>query len=274
MRVAVNGIELQVWEAGTGQAFVTFHGGPGMSGGRGNWEAFSPLADAYRVVAYDHRGCAGSDSVPPYGHAQWVADAEALRQALDLGPIVLYGISYGGFLALEYALAHPENLRALILSDTAASSKYHEIAKHNALTSKPGIDVETLDRLFSGRVRDDDDFRAAFGLIQSLYRVTPDPEAEREALARIPFRYETHNWAFAKSQPNYDVTARLGEIRVPTLVTVGRHDWITPVAAAEEIAAGIPGARLTVFEHSGHGPQVEEHDLYLETVRRFLDEVL
>ena len=60
------------------------------------------------------------------------------------------------------------------------------------------------------------------------------------------------------------------EITVPVLVTVGRHDWITPLEASEELAAGLPNSELVVFEHSGHSPQSEEHGLYLKTVRDFL----
>ena len=60
---------------------------------------------------------------------------------------------------------------------------------------------------------------------------------------------------------------------VPTLVTVGRTDWITPVECSEKIAGLMPDARLVVFEHSGHSPQIEEADAWTATVRAFLDEV-
>jgi proline iminopeptidase len=66
------------------------------------------------------------------------------------------------------------------------------------------------------------------------------------------------------------VTARLGEIAVPTLITVGRVDWISPVAASEQLAAGLPNAQLAIFEKSGHSPQIEERDAWLATVREFL----
>jgi len=60
-------------------------------------------------------------------------------------------------------------------------------------------------------------------------------------------------------------------ITVPTLVTVGRRDWVTPVSAAETIASLIPNAKLVVFEKSGHSPQIEERERFLSTVRDFLD---
>ncbi len=80
-------------------------------------------------------------------------------------------------------------------------------------------------------------------------------------------------FASAVNQPGYDIKARLHDITCPVLVTVGRHDWITPVEASERIVSRIPDARLVVFEKSGHSPQIEEGDLWLETVADFLHEV-
>ena len=268
--VTVNGVSLVYDEAGQGTAFVTLHGGPGMSGRGGDWASFQPLADTFRLLSYDQRGSGESQGAEPYSHAQFVADLEALRQDLQLGTMVLLGGSYGGFIALEYALAHPQNLHALILRDTAASNRFHGTSKEKALGSKFPMNEGTLDRLFSGEVHDDQDFRDSYAMIQPLYQVERDEEQEAAQLARIPFRYETHNWAFSRNQPGYDLVARLPEIRVPVLVTVGRHDWITPLEASQELAAGLPNSELVVFEHSGHSPQVEEGELYLKTVRAFL----
>jgi len=274
LEARVNGIRLAYDDIGAGQPILLLHGGPGMSDRSEAVRIFSALSDRYRVVGFDLRGCGQSDGVPPYTHAQWIADAEALRVHLGLGQVVLLGGSYGGHLALEYALAYPQAVRALILRGTTASGRYHDMAKATALSRIPDIPRDALDRIFEGRITSNEDFRDAYAAIQPLYRVSRDPEAEREALARIPFRYETHNWAFGQNQATFDVTGRLGEIRVPTLVAVGRHDWICPVPASEEIAAGIPGARLVIFEHSGHGPQSEERDAFLALVRSFLDEAL
>jgi proline-specific peptidase len=273
VEVRVNGVRLAYDEAGAGQAILLLHGGPGMGSRAHGLQAFSPLADRYRVVGFDLRGCGESEERPPYSHDQWVEDAEALRASLDLGPVVVLGGSYGGHLALEYTLAHQDRVRALILLDTAASGRYHAKAKATAIARVPNIDRDALDRLFGGRMTSNEDFRTSYAAIQPLYRVVRDPEEERQALERIPFRYQTHNWAFARNQPAFDLVPRLGEIRVPTLVVVGRHDWICPVEASEEIAAGIPGARLAVFEHSGHSPQVEEHQACLALVRSFIGEL-
>ncbi|AJY47803.1 hypothetical protein TM49_22390 [Martelella endophytica] len=72
------------------------------------------------------------------------------------------------------------------------------------------------------------------------------------------------------NQENYDLKPLLPGIKVPTLITVGRHDWITPVSASEKIHALIPNSELVIFEKSGHAPQVEEAPKFQQTVRDFL----
>jgi proline iminopeptidase len=86
-------------------------------------------------------------------------------------------------------------------------------------------------------------------------------------------RYETHNWCFQHNMPGYYLKPQLPGVRCPTLVTVGRADWITPVASSEAIASLIPGARLVIFERSGHSPQTEEADKFQAVLREFLREV-
>jgi proline iminopeptidase len=144
----------------------------------------------------------------------------------------------------------------------------------NALASaRVEIDRVKLDRIMSGTVRDDADLRDCWEAILPLYDHELDWEKVRERVASTPYRYQTHNFAFSVNQPGYDITAKLPQITAPTLVTVGRHDWITPVSCSETIAALIPGARLHVFENSGHSPQLEEAAAFQRVVRDFLRSV-
>jgi len=69
---------------------------------------------------------------------------------------------------------------------------------------------------------------------------------------------------------HYDLKPHLPSIRVPTLIIVGRHDWITPVECSEEIHRLIPNSRLEIFENSGHSPQLEEPERFQQVVREFL----
>jgi proline iminopeptidase len=273
MYATLNGVRTFYTVQGAGPTLVCVHGGPGMSDHRGYARWLAPLADDHQLVLYDLRGCGVSGDAPDgsYSHEDFVADLDALRAHLGVERMALLGTSYGGFIALEYAVRHQDRLSHLVLADTAPSHDHHDAATRNALDSGlPGIDPAMLDELFSGRVRDDEHFRQAFAAIQPLYRVTAAPEEDAERLSAIVFRYQTHNFAFSRNLPAYDLRARLGEIRVPTLVLCGRHDWITPLDQSEYMAAHIPGARLVVFDRSGHGPMSEENEAYIDAVRRFL----
>ncbi len=274
-RIQVNGVEIAYDDSGGDKTgLVTLHGAPGMANRAGTWATFAPFQDRFRVVAYDHRGCGESGDLPPYSHDQFCDDLEQLRQALGLGKIVLAGGSYGGMLALEYALRHQEHLHALVLRDTVANHRFHDVAKERALASRFPMDEAGLERLFAGRTTSDDDFRELIRMIMPLYTVEYDPERDARAVEAMQLHYQTHNWAFGRNQATYDITDRLHEITVPTLITAGRHDWITPLEANEEIAEGIPNAELVVFEHSGHSPQEEERERWLEVVGAFLARVV
>jgi proline-specific peptidase len=274
MHATLNGVDLYYEVMGSGTPLIAVHGGPGLSDNRGYVQWLRPLTDTFQVVSYDLRGCGKSGHAPDgsYSHADFVADLDALREHLGFEQFALLGTSYGGFISLEYALRHGERLTHLLLQDTAPSHHNETAARENALKSGlPGISTEQLDRLFGGRVASDDELRTSFGAILPLYRTTTDVESDDEQLDEIVFRYETHNFAFSRNIPQYDVRDRLSEIRAPTFVMVGRHDWITPVDQAEFLASHIPGARLAIFEHSGHGPMIEENDTFIACVREFVE---
>ncbi|SDO17033.1 proline iminopeptidase [Paenibacillus sp. yr247] len=274
--IKINEVRLFVEDQGQGPAIITLHGGPGLGSRHDDARSFGTFAsEGYRVVSYDQRGNGESEGAESYSHEQFIADTEALRQELGLGKIVIAGGSYGGFLALEYALRYPENVAGVVLRDTAASNAFQYIAHERAMKSGlPGINQEMLDDLFGGRAKDNEDFKAMYTAILPLYWVSFTQEDLDKHMNSIIFRYETHNWAFSKNQANYNLVDRLKTIQAPTLVLCGRHDWITPLEASEEIAREIPNSRLVIFEHSGHSPQNEEREKFLGEVRQFLKQVL
>jgi proline iminopeptidase len=275
--VEINGNKLAVEVLGPEGApvLIAHHGAPGLGSRAEPRASFGALADTFRVVVFDARGSGESEGNPPFTHEQWAADVEGLRQWIGAEKIVMAGGSYGGFISMEYAIRYPDRVSALVLRDTSADHENEKAARENALSStRVDIDVEKLDRINSGTVRDNDDLRDCWREILPLYDHHYDPAKVEERVATTPYRYETHNFAFAHNQPNYDIKAQLPGITCPTLVTVGRDDWITPVASSETIASLIPNAKLVVFEKSGHSPQIEERELWLKVVREFLDEAL
>lgn len=123
--VAVRDTELFVTTTGTGPPMLVMHGGLGI-----DHTCLRPwldaLGDIAELVFYDHRGN-GRSARPPLDevdHATWVADADALRERLGHDQVVVLGHSYGGFLAMRYALAHPGRVRGLVLVSTAATMRH------------------------------------------------------------------------------------------------------------------------------------------------------
>lgn len=274
MFVEINGAKLYVevlGEKADAPVMIVHHGAPGLGSHAEPKASFGPFADTYRVLVFDARGSGASEEKPPYTHEQWAADVDGLRRWIGAEAIVMAGGSYGGFIAMEYALRYPDRVLALVLRDTAADHDHLEASRRNALASaRIEVDLELYDRMMSGQVRDNEDFKRGWAHILPLYDHELDLERVRERAENTPYHYETHNHAFAVNHPNYDLKPLLPQIRVPTLITVGRSDWITPVAASETIAGLIPNSELVVFEESGHSPPTEEPEKFQRTVRDFL----
>lgn len=276
MFVTINGNELAVEVFGEEGApvLIAHHGAPGLGSRAEPRATFAPFADTFRVVVFDARGSGESGGNPPFTHEQWAADVDGLREWIGAEQIVMAGGSYGGFIAMEYAIRHPQRVKALVLRDTSPDHDNEEAARRNALSStRVTVDLEKLDRINNGLVRDNDDLRDCWREILPLYDHVYDPAKVEEKVAATPYRYETHNFAFAVNQPSYDIKSQLPDIICPTLVTVGRDDWITPVESSEKIVSLIPDAELVVFEKSGHSPQIEEAERWRKVVRDFLRDV-
>jgi proline iminopeptidase len=271
--VRINGNRLAVEVLGPEGApvIMTHHGAPGLGSRAEPKASFGRLADAYRVVVFDARGSGISEGVGPFSHEQWAADIDALREWTGAESVIMAGGSYGGFMAMEYAVRYPSRVRALVLRDTSADNDNHHLARQNALASdRVRIDMAKFDRIDSGQVRDNEDLRDCWREILPLYDFHYDPANVERKVAETPYRYKAHNYAFSVNLPGYDLKPMLPSITAPTLVTVGRTDWITPVACSETIAELIPDSRLVVFEKSGHSPQIEEAEEWTRTVREFL----
>lgn len=255
-----------------GKAIFFIHGAPGLGDCRADLHAFNLLGDTYKLVFLDMRGSGRSEDKPPYTHEQWTSDINELRNKLGIEKIMIHGGSYGGFLSLEYVLRYPEHVSHVLLRDTAANQDYHHVSTETALNANlPGVTKEVLDRLWSGYTHSNEDLKEIFGALLPLYTVEYDPEKINERIDSIFYHYETHNFAFRVNQPNYNIVDQLNTIKVPVLVSVGRHDWVTPVSCSEVLAKEIPNSQLVIYENSGHSPHAEENEKYLETVRHFIE---
>lgn len=275
MYTEINGCKIYYEVLGENNTDTIFfiHGAPGLGDCRGDRNAFAPLADEFRLVFLDMRGSGRSEEIPPYTHAQWTADIDTLRQQIGADKILIHGGSYGGFLSLEYAIRYPEHVAAVLLRDTAANQKFHHLSVEKALNANlPGVDEESQKRLWDGRVYSNEDMKEIFRGIQPLYTVEYDEEKANAKIESIFYHYETHNYAFSVNQPNYDVEGKLKDIKAPVLVSVGRHDWVTPVECSLVLDQELPNSQLIIYENSGHSPHLEETEKYLDNVRKFIAE--
>lgn len=264
-----------------GLPLVLLHGGPGSTHlGLGVLE---PLADERRLVFYDQLGCGNSSQ--PSDPSLWtvelyVEELANLREALGLERIHLLGHSWGGMLALEYALTQPDGLESLVLSSTLSSSALWE---EEALRLRAELPPETLAVLerheATGTVHEPEYEEATKEYYRRhLCRLDPWPPIVEEIL-RVSRKevYETM-WGPNEMRPTgtlagWDVTARLGEVTAPALVLCGRYDEATP-RQAETIANALGGETETaVLEHSAHLTPLEETERYVELVRGFLRRV-
>jgi proline iminopeptidase len=275
-RVSINGNELAVEVLGPEGApvIITHHGAPGLGSRAEPRASFGRLADEYRVVVFDARGSGESEGSGEFSHEQWAADIDGLREWIGAEKVIMAGGSYGGFMSMEYAVRYPDRVIAMVLRDTSPDNGNAHLARENALASdRVKIDMEKFDRIDEGRVVDNDDLRDCWREILPLYDFHYDPASVERKVAATPYRFEAHNYAFSKNLPNYDLKPQLPSVSAPTLITVGRTDWITPVSCSETIARLIPDSELVVFEKSGHSPQIEEVELWTATVRQFLHRV-
>ena len=194
-----------------------------------------------------------------------------MRQWLGAGRVIVAGGSYGGFIAMEYAIAYPEHTRAMILRDTSPDSTNLNLVFENARKqTRVNLDWDNFERYWTGHIRDDADLKACWAEIAPLYSYEDDRERAAARVENGSYRYETHNWCFQQNRSAYDVKPGLPGVRCPTLITVGQHDWVTPVAMSETIAALIPNSQLVIFEKSGHSPPSDEPELFRRVVRDFL----
>ena len=281
MYAKVNGTEIYFDVEGSGlvpdgevmkekDVCFVLHGGPAMD--HTYYKPYlSPLADDMQLIYVDHRNTGRSARIPVESCTieQMADDVEALRQYLGLGKVHVIGNSFGGMWALTYALRHQESLDKLVLITTAPSYGFYEAAKAEAARKGTPEQIAAVPKVFEGEIDNDDALSAWWEVMKPLYYRHWDDKYS-EGKERSKPNAELMSYLWRNVMPSYDVSSRLGEITVPTLVLGGRHDWVTPYQQSEIIAAAIPGSELVIFEESGHLPFVEEQDRFMAVVRQFL----
>ena len=248
---------------------ILLHGGPGFdhSSFKPHWSQFTDIA---QVVYYDHRGQGRSDRSDPetWNLEHWAADLVALCDALEIVDPIVYGVSFGGMVALQYLVDHPTHASRVILDSTTARSD-------------PALMLPVFERLGGPAARDaaetfwaeptPDAMKQYFALCMPLYSRTTAPDAADRMRRQIEVaNYDLFDQWSRGEQRTFDLTARLSAVQRPVLLLAGEDDPVCPVAGAELIAAGIPHARFERFDDCGHGVWRDQPAAAFRLIRDFI----
>lgn len=270
----IRDVSLFVEVVGRGEPLLLMHGGPGLD--HVSLTPFRRLADRHTVVFYDHR-CNGRSTGAPVTSMTWenlTADADALREALGFERWAVLGHSFGGHVALEYALRYPTRVSRLILLDTAGDARWSQENAPDVLAGR-GFSPKTVAvarRFYSGRIAPKDFTRAAIRLVPAYDHRFSFVRLARE-MVEGGWRTRMHPEALVmggQMMRGWSAMDRLGELHMPTLVIAGRDDFLFPPESQALLAAGITNARLRIIERAGHNPQSERPAETLDAVADFL----
>jgi len=258
---------------------VGIHGGPGVP-----HEYLLPLtalSGERRVILYDQLDVGKSDR--PGDPKNWtvprfVGEIDALRKALKLEQMHLFGNSWGGTIAAEYAIGRPQGLSSLTLSGPLLSTSRWIADNDDYIRALPQAAQDALAR--SGGKGAEHDPQVAMALAEynrrHLCRIDPWPDFLESAMNGTNTTVYNTMWGPTEfictgSLQRYDCTSRLSHIQAPTLVICGQHDESAP-SSGLEFSKLIPGGQLGVIPNASHLPFIERPDPFMVILRTFLKE--
>ena len=262
-------------------SLLCLHGGPGAP--HNYLLSLGDLSHSgYRVILYDQLGV-GKSEMPQnkyiFSIEYGVEEVEAFRRAMNLGKVNLLGSSYGGLLAIAYALKYQKNLKSLITTGGLASVPLTVKEMQRMKSELPAETVSILEKYEkAGDFENPEYVRASMEFYHKhVCRLSEWPPEVQFTLDNVskPVYYlmnGPNEYTIIGSMKYWDATDQLPQIKVPTLVTGGRFDEVSP-KVAESIHKGIKGSKRLTFANSSHMPFWEERQKYMRAIAKFLDEV-
>ena len=258
--ITVDGGKLFYEIAGEGEFIVLLHDGTIH---RGIWNAqFPVLAKNYRVVRYDRRGYGKSSN--PQAPFSNIEDLNQLFSQLQIDKVIIFGMSAGGGLAIDFTLKYPEKVTGLILV--------------GAVVSGYGYSTHMLTR--GGRINS---FAELFADPQKVikyigwedpYEIYPENVKAKEKCFKLleanPINVDPNKYTLLKP-PDKPAANFLSEIKVPALVLVGEYDIPDVHAHSGVIEFGIPNAKREIISNSGHLIPLEQSEAFNASVSKFLN---
>jgi proline iminopeptidase len=224
-----------------------------------------------QVVYYDQRGCGRSEALSPMTSstiADNVEDLEALRRYLHLERFSIVAHGWGAVIALEYARKYQDHVDSIVL--VTPMSPFSPEPHHEAIVDNmPNMDRQTMAELLShpSMTMLERRERIMRLVMPSLFH--REDAAKGIDLSRLRYAPDV-NIRLGGELRELDLFPVLNEIRVPTLVVVGRHDICTPVRHQMAYADGIETSSAVVFNESGHFPFLEEPPFFMNVMKEFL----
>ena len=235
----------------------------GLSADHLAWTLQVPaFSERYRTIVFDNRDVGQSFRADgPYDVADMARDTLALADGLGLARFHLLGMSLGGTIAQELALAAPERVRSLTLIVTYASAGRwgRDFARLWGRAATQRSDEEHIDWLILQTVSEEFyENEAAVEFLRNMLLANPHPQPRDAFLRQLD------------AGARHDTRERLGVLTVPTHVIAGGHDLLVPAWKSAEIAQRIPGAKLSVLPRAPHGINVERAEDFNALVLDFL----
>lgn len=279
-RVAVEGgrVVAYVYGEANAETLLCINGGPGMPSRRLR-EAFHILAlQGFRVLVHDQLGTGASDR--PDDPSLWtlqryVGEVEAVREALGQGKVHLLGHSWGGWLGIEYALAHVDKLKSCIFSNTSGDTPTHLAEVRRLLAAFGTETLAMIDRLEAASQFSSPFYRAIstlfYGRHSSRLAYLAGERTEHEP---VNMQIQTALWGPAEFSATGELATwnrlpDLHRLALPALVLVGAYDYTTPHSAGL-LQTALPHARLVLFPNSAHSAFLDEPAAYFGAVTGFL----
>lgn len=271
----IRDVSLFVKVMGEGYPLVLMHGGPGLD--YTTLSSLEPLADQFTLIFYDHRANGRSSGATE--SMTWdnlTRDADAIRASLGFEDWAVLGHSFGGQVALEYALRYGARISKLVLLDTGADQRLPRVNAPEILRKRgfSAATVQAVRRFFTGDLRPEEVRPTVMKFMKAYFykfRLWDLPRALLEG-SHLKLRPETIVFGFSTLVRDWNVVDRLGEIDIPTLVMGGRFDFLFPPEHQAIVADRLPDARLEIIENAGHNPHEEQRDEVIRILRKFLSE--
>jgi proline iminopeptidase len=272
--VPVDNAALFYREIGQGQPIIILHGGPDFDH-RYLLPDMDRLSDSYRLIYYDQRGrgksVVGAVQPEDINHHSEIQDLEDLRKYLQLDTVAVLGHSYGGVLAMFYAIQQPARVSHLILMNTAPASHEDLLLLRQELSKRFAIHADKLNALKSSpeyAAGDPDTVAEYYRLRFSTTIIQPEHLDILMRQMRLSFTnasvlqarvIEEHLYEETWYSEAYDLFPKLKQLNLPTLVIHGDNDFI-PVECAVHVAQAVPGADFALLKDCGHFAYLEAPD--------------